>query len=568
MNGNKNPAPINGSADTIPKSRGIAIVVAFLVGVLLLMGGIALFFLLFLTDRGGDEYDGPLTRGEFIARVVHVLETPAATEVIFTDVPVTHPRNAYIAAAVRRGIVRPLEVGLTLYADEPLPVAEAIGLVTRALGAGAVGETVLRGYLTGAWFGAQTTREQAEALLTGMENALASLTAAQETGRVIEYHTHIQVIETPPYYSYTESDGYFTIIVYLADTYILALAPGDTFVFEATAENPGGISGHITDVYHVVGGLVITARKPLVLSEIFIQYEYSVAFDLLNENADILLPLHRDFVYIPDNAAIAFSSGAEITQATADSVRVTFNNQTIDGFFLDGEITVYRPRVYASLALTHVEYLKTAAEARFDNLTVAVPDRGFFGDAAYIAELSTELFIELFTVRSEYSGVWVEFTVWLNVRSDGEFSLEITADFDACFGIRGGRVSARTGIGYAFEYAHYYTRSEVALGMQTRARVLGIPIYGIHGEFGRGFTATDTLQAQCHAGACFIVGIFDVRQVHSLTGWGALRNSAALRFNEDLAYDGLYDTWYIYRGTHRRFSTHPENFEVVPEEEE
>jgi hypothetical protein len=511
------------------------------------MGGIAFFFLVILADRGGtDEYEGPLTRGEFVRRVVAVLDAPAMPDPVFTDVPVTAAVNPYITAAVERGILRPLEVGLELGAEGPIPPAEAIELVVRALGAGAVGETMLRSHLTGSWFGNETTQAQAHMLIDAMGNTLAELTAAQASEHAVEYHTHVVVIENPPFYSYTEEDGYFTVIVYLADDKIRALAVGDTFVFEPTAENPGGISGHVTDVYYVVGGAIITARKPLVLSEIFIQFGQGVAFGLLNGDAEIIPADH------------GAGNRWDVTRE-GNEVRVSFDNRGFPGgITLDGDIVLSNPRVYASFGLTHMEYLKSAAEARFDGLTLSRAQPGEGDPEA--------AFIELFTIYSVHEGVWVEFLVGLHIASDGEFSLEIGADFDAAFGIREGRVSARSRIGYSFEYAHHYTRAEFALELEARVRLLGIPVYGIRGAFGRGFTATEALQTQCHGGVCFVVGIFDVRRVRSLTDWGALRNSAALRFGEDFAYDGLYDTWYIYRGAHRRYSVHPENFETVPEE--
>jgi hypothetical protein len=526
----------NRANQTITVSRGIFIVVGFVMGVLILMGGIAFFFLVLMANRGGENEDTrPLTRAEFVMKVVAVLETPTARSAVFEDVPVSDMYNPYITAAVGRGILRPLEAGLVLNADAPIPPAEAVELVVRALGAGAAGEAMLRRQLTGSWFGNETTRQQANMLIDGMKYTLAEFSAAQDTEYTVEYHTHVQVIKNPPLYNHTESEGYFTIIVYIADDYIRALAPGDTFVFEPTEENPGGISGHVTDVYHVVGGAVITARQPRVLSEIFIQYRQGAAFYILNDMAEVVaadnIPVTKD-----DN-----------------TVRVQFNNRAFpSGVTVNGEISISNPRVYASFALTHVEYLTAAMEAAFDTLSVSRS-----------ADTEEDVFIELFTVYSAYSGVWMEFAAGLHILSDGEFMLEISANFNGAFGIRDGRVSMRTRADYTFEYARRYTRAGLALGAEVRGRVLGIPVYGIGGVYGRGFTATQELQEQCHAGVCFVVGIFDIRQVHSLTEWGALRNAAALRFGEDFAYDGLYDTWYIYRGAFRRFSTHPENFEVV-----
>jgi len=453
---------------------------------------------------------------------------------------------------VRRNILSPLDIGLVLDADETLPPTEAIALITRALGAGEVGEAVLRSYLPGTFFGSETTREQAESLLEGMAYALVALSPDRATERVIEYHPHVIIISEPPFYSFTEDDGYFTIIVYLADDYINALVPGDTFVFEPSAENTGGISGHVVDVYHVVGGAVITARQPLLLSEIFIQYAYAATFDLLNDQANL----------VPDDPE---SPGITVARNN-NAVQVLFNQHTFDnGITLDGSLAVIQPRVYACMALTHVNYLYVTAEANFTALTLSGAP---VGEDEYGYRLPESHFIPLFTVHSMYSGKWVELAVGLYVSRDGAFSLEIDAYFNTAFGIREGYTALRSYVDFDFEYAHYYTRAEVALGLEARARVLGIPVYGIHAKVGRGFTATAELQAQCHGDVCFVVGIFDIRQLHSLTRWGALSQSAALRFQADFAYEGLFDTWYIYRGTHRRFSTHPPRFALVEYEEE
>jgi hypothetical protein len=203
-----------------------------------------------------------------------------------------------------------------------------------------------------------------------------------------------------------------------------------------------------------------------------------------------------------------------------------------------------------------VEYLNASLEAEMDLSITATGE--------------VDMFIELFTIHAKHSGLWAELPIGLRINSDGAFVLEISFDYQADFGMNAGQGFARFKMGYSdnFEYAHFYSNMELVPVMQARVRVLGIPIYGVRAELGRGFGATEELQERCCGHVCFVVGVNEIRLVRSLTQWGALRNSAPLRFEADLAEDLLYDIWYIYRGTFRRFCPHPPAIELVEDGED
>ena len=76
----------------------------------------------------------PVTREQFAALVIRLLEEPAEEDEFFDDVPLGQWSNRYVAAAVNRGIIFQRDYGDNLGANLPITRQEAAVWMVRALG--------------------------------------------------------------------------------------------------------------------------------------------------------------------------------------------------------------------------------------------------------------------------------------------------------------------------------------------------------------------------------------------------------------------------------------------------
>lgn len=113
-----------------------------------LTSGLVAFFLLSNTAFAAEVLtfgQGPVTRGDFVKRVVDTLYEPAVIancfsklspsqyRLLFTDVSVTHPAAAELCIAMRAGIIQGYSDG-SFRPARPLNFAEASKIITRAMG--------------------------------------------------------------------------------------------------------------------------------------------------------------------------------------------------------------------------------------------------------------------------------------------------------------------------------------------------------------------------------------------------------------------------------------------------
>ena len=494
-----------------------------------------------------------VTREQFARLVVTLFEGPAETEEIFRDVPKYRWSNIYITAAVRRGIIIPEEYGENLGASYPITREEAAVWMVRALGVatdnGPLGfydsHTITRraeistaveiGLITGmpgnlfAPYGT-TTRAQAAVLVTRMSVILHELTvwSGEEIFHYV-YRSDVTVISQAPTYSIIETNGTVIITVYNANEAIRQLTVGDTFVLEPTVQNPDGMAGHIINIDNQGQVIILTARLPEALDEIFYEFEFTSEIDLLYMVDEIMLGY--DFYGV---------EGVEIIRNRTSFVSAEFNNANVAGVILDGEMRLYTPIVQVSISLQGVNHLvlTTAAEVNVTASSQAAFDNVFTA----------------FTIPIRKFGTGVDVPVGLRVTSYGHFHLEFMCRLDAEFGIRNNRPSARASLNYAFNM-DFNARATISLNIQARARVLWINVYGIQGDFGRGLQADTAMQERCPTGSCFVVALFHVRQISSLTDWGILRNADLLQFNWNFAPIGV-DMRYLSGGRWHRHCPH------------
>ena len=322
------------------------------------------------------------------------------------------------------------------------------------------------------------------------------------------YHSHVTVIGNPPRYSVAASDGTFFITVYgPASAPIRQLSQGEMFVLKPTAANPDGIAGQVRTVAESGSDVIITARKPETLYEIFEEFDFHANLDILALADEIVIG--EDIMGV---------SGFEIVKNPNSRVTVRAINANIAGIQVNGTLSLYRPTLHVSLNRFNVEYfvVRTGAEVDFTSSARVNVDRVF----------------TLMRIPVWVYGVRVDVAFGLRFTVDGHFHLEVTYSINAEFGLRNGRLvaSITPSLDYNFEFE---ARASVSRNIQARASVLSIDIYGVEGNFGRGVHTNSAMQAICPEGLCFALQTFQVRTVGSLD-WGLLGRVSALMFFDDL----------------------------------
>ena len=494
-----------------------------------------------------------VTREQFARLVVALIEEPTETEEIFDDVPEGRWSNAYVTAAVRRGIIMPETYGVALGANEPITREEAAVWMIRGLGIGVDGTAlgfadsgtityrgeiataVEIGLITGMpgnlfMPDGLTTRAQAAALVTRMSGILYELTAwdGEEIHHYV-YRSDITVINEAPSYSFVEENGIFTITVYNPNDDVRQLGVGDTFVLEPTEQQPGGLAGRVISNTPYGANLVIVASMPEALDEIFYEFEFRSEINLLEYADEIILSNELTDV-----------SGVEIIRNRNSFVSTRLDNVNIAGVILNGEVRLDRPTLQHCISLRSVNFLVVNTTANVDLVASS--------------QMAFERTIPLFTIPIRKVGTGFDVPVALRITADGRFHLELASAAEVGFGIRGSRAFSQVNISYEYDF-DWDARVAVYTNIQTRARILWVDIYGVQGNFGRGFQSNQAMQGRCPVSSCLVVGLFHVRRISSLTDWGIFRNTHLLRFDLDLAPRG-FDYRYFSIGRWHRFCPH------------
>jgi len=469
--------------------------------------------------------ENPVTREQFANLVVRLLETATATEAIFADVPTSKWSNAAVTAAVARGIIVPSEYGETLGAEEAITREEAALWMVRALGVGleerqttfedngsikhkseiaAAVEIGLIMGMPGNLFapGGSTTRAQAAVLITRMQNILASLTPDENIKEVFkhEYRRDVSVVGAPPSYTFEEADGMLTIEMPIPNEAILKLSAGDKFVLEPTAQNPGGLAGVVKSITTSEKGVSIYASAPGSIDDIYGEFEFVGNIDLLsedvnfdvnpiewNDDAPFLslgsskehLKLLSSTPSIQQSSSTGFSPSVNLT---SKAIVVSANNAKWKGITLEKcQLTWELPKIYANISTLGKRtdlYVTTAAQ--FD----------FKASASFAFDTVIPLYS--ITVRPVW-GVTIEIPIGVRITANGEYSLEIMTRVDMAFGIMNNMPSARASFNYSFDFNHN-TRATMSLNIQAKARVLGIEVYGVQGDIGKGIQVNKAMQ--------------------------------------------------------------------------
>jgi hypothetical protein len=517
--------------------------------------------------------EASVTREQFATLVVKLLQPePTENEAIFKDVPAGSWANAWVTAAVRRGIVIPGEYGESLGAAEPITREEAAVWMVRGLGvdigSGTPGFTdsgfitykaeIAAAFEMGLVAGMpnnrfapleSATRAQAAALVTNMSKILAEITPGNiEEVFYYKYRNDVTVIGNPPPYTITEEGGAFRILL-SAVTYDMHLLENDSyFVLHPTAANPDGFAGY---AYIAFSGMeakqlgaefVIGAVAPGSLEDIFEEFEYIGNIDLLRGDADFeVLPIEWN-----ENSAGIFMqtlSGVPVPQASAGfkptvrttsrEVIVNANNSTWRGINIEKcELTWVLPKIHANISISKKRadiYVTTAARLDFT--------------ASSSMAVNEVIPLCKIPVKLAYGSITIDVPVGIRVTANGEYRIEIMCSMDTAFGVMNNKPSAQVSFDYKFQFNHR-TEAAMSLNIQAKASVFGIKAYGVQGDFGRGIFVSDTLQANCPARTCFVAETFTVRRIRSLTDWGEMRNVSLLRFDQNLARGLPRSLWY------------------------
>ncbi|MCL2223280.1 MAG: zinc-ribbon domain-containing protein [Oscillospiraceae bacterium] len=335
------------------------------------------------------------------------------------------------------------------------------------------------------------------------------------------YRSDVIVINQPTY-NFVEINGTVIITVYNPSEAIQQLTVGDTFVLEPTAQNPGGMSGHILDVATQGTAIIITARLPESLEEIFYEFELIDTVDVLELVDEIIL-----------DDELSNIEGIEISRNHTSNVTLWARRANIGGVILDGELSIQRPVVRRSISLRHVNYL--------------ILETGIEVNLEATARGSFNRIIPLFTVPVRIVGTGLDIPVGIRVSGSGEISLVLVVGVDAEFGIRDNQFIADLEPRYSLEF-DFDARATISANIQARARVLWIPVYGVQVDIGKGVQSNADMQDICPQRICFVVETFHVRSVRSLN-WGVLSRVQALHFNEDLAQNIPSTIWYLINWT-------------------
>lgn len=498
--------------------------------------------------QGIADTDAPVTRGSFSRLVIGIIETPTEEEAYFDDVPVTHPLNVWVTAAVRRDIIHLAEHGRYFGVDDIITHEEAVTWIVRALGIGGGDELGIAteiGLLENMSVQQFNRHEdllywQALALIVRMYEVYNELTPSSESFVYAVYRDDITVIDDPIRYSYIRTDDNLVVTVYNTSNSVQELSIGDTFVFEPTANNPGGLAVNITGMTTHGSDLIITGTVPSTLDEIFDEFEFAEDIDILAYADDILIA--DEFLD---------SDGIEITRNPTRFVQANLSRFDIGGgVTLDGNVRLYTPRVSASLSIDHINHLVVTTTTQVD-LTAST-------------QLRFDRLVHLFTIPVQLpKGIRIDVPLGIRITAEGDFSLEFIGRANAQFGVIQNRDFAQVHLAYSFDFEDELSVS-LAVNIRANASVLGIGIYGIQGDFGRGVRTSSQLRQRCVSGTCLVVELFHVRRISSVPDWGVLRN--VFPFELDLASLTVSDIRYRTGGRWHRYCPHVAGYEYEYDE--
>jgi hypothetical protein len=500
-----------------------------------------------------------LTKEQFARLVVSLLGSPQArTEGIFDDVPQDRWSNPYITDAVNRLIIFPSDYGENLGASEPITREEAAVWMVRAMGLGygnntptfndtaaithkaeiafAVEIGLIAG-MPGNLFDplGHATRAQGAVLITRMSNILDGLRWDGEEIHHHVYQDNVTVITNPSAYSFTEENDMLIITVQNPTDAVRRLAVGETFVLQPGESQPWqqGVAGHVVSIDNQVGRTIIIAGIPDSLEDIFVEYHFKGQANVLE--------LMDEFILSEELQGVA---GIEIVRNPTRLLSINFTRDTVlSGVTISGgaSITFHSPTITYEYYRSWLGVPTGFEHFTFNAKTVI--------DMNVKASGSFDHVIEIGKIEVTVKGIaGFEVPIGIRINAEGQISLEFTSTIDKTFGLTDnnrpfGQVSAENNLEFDAS-----AKVSVSLHVQVIPKILCFKVYGVQGEFGKGFETNTAMQARCHLGGlsnrgCLVINMFDVRKISSAeVGLGKIE---AFQFSIDLAANQFDDFRYI-----------------------
>ncbi|MCL2203521.1 MAG: hypothetical protein FWB88_06245 [Defluviitaleaceae bacterium] len=444
-----------------------------------------------------------ITRGQFVRLIVEVFEVPVETEAIFSDVPERDRANAWITAAVRRGIIVPGEYGAIFGVDEPVTQEKAILWMIRALGLAPDRNAVRTAWDVGLVSGEAhpphilhhyISRGLAAEFIASMTHTLHGLARAEREVFRYVFRRDVAVIADAPAFNHALERGELVLTFHNPGDEIRQLGAGDTFVLEPTAYNPHGMAGTIINTLGRGDYIDFTVRPPRALDELFDVFMFSGEMDVLA----------GEHVFFSTEGELHPDDWTEIVRNGSEGVTWAFS-RTLNNINVRGRVQMHRPVLRANIDLRHIDKLVLATGAQLDvHVYTPVPvDRVFTVGAIYVP----------------ITGMHIRIPVGVRVTSNGQVELDFTSDAQVEFGVSHNRGFAIASMAYDF-HGHMTARMSTSLYLRAEAGLMGTlhtdRAFGIEGAFGRGFETNAAMQRHCPTGTSFVVRTFPIRKMGDL----------------------------------------------------
>jgi hypothetical protein len=312
-----------------------------------------------------------------------------------------------------------------------------------------------------------------------------------------EFREDVTVIDEAPAYSIVETDDTFIITVHNPNDEIKSLSVGDTFAFEPTEQNISGAAGHIISLADEGAVLVITAKIPQSLDEIFDEFEFIGDINILAETVEIELAEELQGI-----------DGIVISRNPRSFVGIDFGDVKLGDMTISGGIKVYQPRMSVALFSPAEDNISVTLEME-TNIKVSI--------GAKIDE-----FFPLVYIHAGLFGIGTSIGIGIRFNAEGTANVEYIYAVAANFGYK----NAEEFVGINEEHTlNFFIEGKVEISANVRAglRVLFIPIWGVQADLGKGGKARVEMLATKCAEDCIIVGIYDIVRISSLDDWGILK---------------------------------------------
>jgi hypothetical protein len=324
------------------------------------------------------------------------------------------------------------------------------------------------------------------------------------------YRNNVNVVEQPPIYSFTTIDDRVIITVHNPTAAIMQLTTGNTFVFEPTDANPGGMSGHILSIDRSGSTVIITARIPQSLEEIFNELHIANEADLMALGGEIVV----DDEYVN-------SGMIQVGRNPTSLYSIRFLEYKKHGVTLNGTLRVHQPVVNYNIAFSLVGGLDI-------RLLELVAGASINIDAKYEGAINE--FLQVARVRVFIKGVLVELPMGVRVAANGQAEANFGASVEARIGIRNNNPFFTRIVNYEFGF-EFTARLELMAELRLQVSVLGfLEVYGVYGNLGIGLETSTAILNRCLDARCFVVGTNVILRMGSVRNYGVTRILPSLNF--------------------------------------